>query len=371
MSQENCKPRLANIELLRIISMLMILTLHYLGQGNVLENIHFGSVNYFIAWALETLCLVSVNCYVLISGYFLVKSQFKLKKLALLWFQILFYSIVIYFILVIIGAASFDIKSLVYTFFPIITRRWWFATCYIALYVLVPFLNIAIKAMSKTQMQTLILILAVMFCIPYDAFNAAGGYSFIWFVFLYFTAAYIRLYKPSFSHLKSKASNLIIYFIFIFVMLLLKFVKAYLSIRLKGNEIMPFLFYSYNSIFILIASIMLFVFFLKVNIKNEKICRSINVVASLAFGVFLIHSHFALRDKLWIYLGSQNYISSPIMVLHLISCVVLVFTVCAIIEYLRKLLFKKAKIDLLIGHIVKSISTKLKNIAYRNDWMWD
>ena len=359
MPKESIKQRSTNIELLRIISMLMILTLHYLGQGQVLKNLHFGSANYFIMWTIEAVCFVPVNCYVLISGYFLVNSKFKLNKLILLWSQVFFYSIIIYFILLATGMTNLNSKDLIFATFPIITRKWWFISCYIAFYILVPFLNIAAKAMSKTQMKTLIIISTIMFCLPYDTLNIAGGYSLIWFIFLYFVAAYLRLHKPNFKYLNNKTHCFIMFIVFSLVVALIKFIKAFILIKLKGDEIMPFFLYSYNSIFILISSIMLFMFFLKVDIKNKTLCKLINMTASLTFGIFLIHSHFALRDKLWIYLGSQKYLDSPLMIFHLILCVLLVFAACGIIEYLRKLLFKDLKIEYLIEKISINISNKL------------
>jgi surface polysaccharide O-acyltransferase-like enzyme len=69
------------LELLRIISMLMIVTLHYLGHGNVLETVDIFSFNYYIAWFIQSLSYVSVNIFVLISGYFLVDKEFKSKNL--------------------------------------------------------------------------------------------------------------------------------------------------------------------------------------------------------------------------------------------------------------------------------------------------
>ena len=70
--------RLANVELLRVVAMLMVVMLHYLGKGELLpvKNLHMNLTGY-LAWILESLSIVAVNVYVLISGYFLVESEFK------------------------------------------------------------------------------------------------------------------------------------------------------------------------------------------------------------------------------------------------------------------------------------------------------
>ena len=85
------KLRDSNIELLRIISMIMIVVHHYemfagfTNSGNV-------SLNSYIEIALYSLGKLGVNIFVIISGYFLITSQFNTKKAVKLWMQIFFYS---------------------------------------------------------------------------------------------------------------------------------------------------------------------------------------------------------------------------------------------------------------------------------------
>ena len=76
------KHNLVGIELLRIIAMMMVVGLHYLNFGGILWS--DAIVNRRIAWGVESFLFVAVNCYVLISGYFLViMKKFAGLKLAL------------------------------------------------------------------------------------------------------------------------------------------------------------------------------------------------------------------------------------------------------------------------------------------------
>ena len=52
-SGDTRKSRNMSIELLRIILMLMIVTLHYLGHGGMLESIPAGGKRYIFVWTLE------------------------------------------------------------------------------------------------------------------------------------------------------------------------------------------------------------------------------------------------------------------------------------------------------------------------------
>ena len=69
------------IDLLRIVSMIMIVTLHVLGKGGVLKNTVPLSYRYEVAWFLETASYCAVNCYAINSGYVAVKSKFKYSKI--------------------------------------------------------------------------------------------------------------------------------------------------------------------------------------------------------------------------------------------------------------------------------------------------
>ena len=57
------------IDLLKIVSMFMIVTLHILGHGGVLESSKPLTGSHYAAWFLEVAVYCSVNCYALVSGY--------------------------------------------------------------------------------------------------------------------------------------------------------------------------------------------------------------------------------------------------------------------------------------------------------------
>ena len=84
------KNRNYGIDLLRIVSMYMVVILHILGNGGVLTNLELLSLNYYSAWFLEISCYCAVNCYALITGYVMVDSKFSYKKILNLWLDVLF-----------------------------------------------------------------------------------------------------------------------------------------------------------------------------------------------------------------------------------------------------------------------------------------
>ena len=74
-------------------------------------------------------------------------------------------------------------------------------------------------------------------------------------------------------------------------------------------------------------------------IKGGGVSKVINTLAGATFGVYLIHEHRYLRYLWQQWLGVEQSVSQPWMVLHLIGSVLLVFVVCAIVELIRKWLF--------------------------------
>ena len=88
------KERMANLEVLRCVAMMMVVVLHYLGKGGLLPDLTAPlSVQDMVAWLLEAFCIVAVNVYMMISGYFLCESSFKLSRLLTLWVQLWLYSV--------------------------------------------------------------------------------------------------------------------------------------------------------------------------------------------------------------------------------------------------------------------------------------
>ena len=70
--------RNANIELLRMLSMFMVLVLHALRWSGALD--YTSGMHYWAYWWLEALSIVAVNVFMLISGYFQIYGRFKTKS---------------------------------------------------------------------------------------------------------------------------------------------------------------------------------------------------------------------------------------------------------------------------------------------------
>ena len=77
----------------------------------------------------------------------------------------------------------------------------------------------------------------------------------------------------------------------------------------------------------------------------------VNLIASATFGVYLIHDSNLIRPFLWIDLfKNASYQNSPLLIPYSIIVVLLVYTVCTIIDLGRKYLIEKPFLKLVNAH---------------------
>lgn len=189
-------PRQSNMELLRIVAMFMVLVLHadFLSIGDPDKNAFL--TNPLDAWTrtvIESMTIVCVNVFVLISGWFGIKPTFK--GLGNFVFQCAYFLFGTYAFLVLTRQDPFTFKGLAACF--CLTSDFWFIKAYLALYILSPILNAFINTCTKRQLE-LVLIAFYAFQTIWGWSNAvhwvSGGYSTFSFIGLYLLARYLKLF---------------------------------------------------------------------------------------------------------------------------------------------------------------------------------
>lgn len=118
----NTKQRDSAIELFRIIVMLFIVAHHYVVNSGILQQITPDNVlqshsifALLLGWGGKT----GINCFVLITGYFMCTSNITVKKFLKLFLEIYFYNILFYIIFLCSGYMTFSVKDFVKTIFPV------------------------------------------------------------------------------------------------------------------------------------------------------------------------------------------------------------------------------------------------------------
>ena len=226
------KQRNSSIELLRIISMVMIMFHHFAIHGNF--DFATASVSVSRMW-LNLILMggkISVDLFVLISGYFLISDTkaLNLKRIFKLWGQVFFYSVVIYVITCAFGISQFSLTDLVKCIFPITFSQWRFASTYFVLYFLHPFINKFLCSVSKKVYQSLLVLLIIFWSvIPTLTATQFESNSLLWFMLLYAIAGYIKLYG-----LNPKIKN--IHYVIIFALMSIFTYLSSIAITVAGTK---------------------------------------------------------------------------------------------------------------------------------------
>lgn len=343
--------RQANYELLRIIAMLMVVTLHYLNHTGALLTLGEGvNAKRLIGTLLESFSIVAVNVYVLISGYFLVEAGFKVKRLLSLICQILFYAILIP--LIMMGAGMFlpsgenGIYRLAQYILPIETEHYWFATSYVLLYLFTPVLNAAVRSMNKRQLQItigglLILFSGIKSISPIQFATDRFGYDFGWFLCVYLIAAYIRLYGIAFFSRAGRAA--VCYAGCGALTFCITGVVYCLNARTGALAYYFTVSFHYNYVLCLIGAVALFYAFGHLRIPGGKVSGIICALSPLTFGVYLFHEHIDIRNEWtgWIedFIGPGADAGAAGFILRLLVSVILVYLAGIFIDGIRSILF--------------------------------
>jgi hypothetical protein len=332
------KVRESNLELFRILVMLLIVAHHYvvnsgltgINSGPIFENItSIKSIFLLVAGAWGK---TGINCFVLISGYFMCKSQITLKKFVKLLGVVMFYKIVIYFVFLATPYTTFSLKEAIFTFIPVVSVSTGFTETYLLFFLTIPFLNILINNLTEKQHLLLILLTGFIYVFfgTLPMFSVSMNYV-SWFAVLYFIASYIRLYpKKIFSNTKFWGFATLIT---VTISVLTVVGGAYMSARI-GRDVSHYFVYDSNTLMAVLVGVCSFLFFKNVKIKNSKF---INTVSATCFGVLQIHANCdAMRIWLWgTVLNNVGAYYTKYTALHLIISVIGVFAVCSVIELLR------------------------------------
>ena len=333
----------SNIELFRIITMFFIVAHHYVvNSGLTLDDGPIAanplSANSIFLLLFGAWGKIGINCFVMITGYFMCKSNITLKKFIKLMGEIIFYKITIGLIFLLTRYEPFSIKTCAKMFLPISMIETNFTGCYIIFFLFIPFLNILIKKMSEKQ-HLLLLILCGFTYVFFGTIKLMPvTMNYVsWFMVLYLIASYIRLYpKKLFSKTRLWRT---LSLVSIILCVLSVICCAWLSLKIHKN-IWYFFVTDSNTFLAVFVGVCAFMFFKNINIKYNAF---INAVASTTFGILMIHANCdAMRRFLW-QGGCRNIkmYESQFMPLIAIGCVCAVFCICSLIDWLRIQLIEK------------------------------
>ncbi|MDE7160135.1 MAG: acyltransferase [Muribaculaceae bacterium] len=280
--------RQSNLELLRIVAMLMVLVAHAdflaLGAPDVYAVRHhpYSSLTRDMIYSFV---FVSVNVYVMISGYFGIRTRWK-STLAFV-FMVVFWRVIIF-----LGydATGWPRPHNSMTVFRLMIPGYedWFVEAYVLLRLIAPILNTYIENTSVRKMCVFVgcyyafqIIFQLVIGEVYMVFNS--GSSVLSFIGLYVIGGIFR--KTRFHERMSAWKWLGGYALWSVFAGGILFSLMYLTAR-PWPEMMD-MFQAHNGINVMIGSILLFLGFAAMRFRS----RFVNTVAASTFAVYLFHMH--------------------------------------------------------------------------------
>ncbi len=344
--------RNANIELLRIISILMVTMLHALGKSNLLGNLSQGTdANTWIAWIFEALSISAVNIFMLISGYYLIKAEFRLSRMVELIVQIVFFtfgSFIVFYLLGFVGKEEIDVYWFLNYLLPVHMDVFWFMTAYLVIYALQPVLSKGIEHISKKKFVTLIVILLVFECafksfLPFRMYTDSKGYSFLWCLVVFLTGAYLRIY--GFKILNSSLKGIFLYLGSCLAILLESFLLSYSNNILGRLKEISGMSTEYNNIFVFTAAIGIFAAFIHAKPMKNILSNIICFVSPMTLGVYLLQENLTMRYRWqpWFKLSESASAPTYLFIARVLLAVISMYLLGIVVDYARIWIFKGVK----------------------------
>ena len=263
--------------------MLFILMLHVnfyaFGKPSALDFTETPASSIFRVF-LESLTIVGVNCFILISGWFGIRP--KAKRVLELLFQCVFFCCLLYGFGLAFGI-PFEHKAALKNLF-LAGKLNWFIKSYLTLYILSPVLEAFVGSASKRTFATVVISFFVFQSIYGWLFPVAEffnhGYSAVSFIGLYLLARYARIYPPQIAGM-GKHADLLAY-------ILLSILTTFMSALTTMHGVMLSVdWFAYCSPLVVASALFMFLFFNKLRYRSAII----DTLGASSYAVYLFHVH--------------------------------------------------------------------------------
>ncbi len=329
--------RQANFELLRILAMLGVVVSHVFNYGlqiyegfSVDVSAPMGVAVWSLLELLKLAVLVSVDCYILISGYFLIdRHQLRLRGIGRVWLTTWSYAVAIFLLAAMLGVVPFTWGGLLTYATPVCSDIYWFVTSYLVLLLLAPLLSMATERLTQRQY---LWVLAVGFVVCFQPLLGqflVDGHKILLFVFLFLMGGYIRKYGQ-----KPCGDRKTVVTCYVAILFMMYAYVLYKNLHLQNPRFQIYAMAYHGLVLPLSVAFFLWVKSLPIGPRPG---HYVNAIASLSFAVYVIHDHPIVHDILWSHVNILLSHAAPWAIPLLCLLIgVAVFLACILIEKLRQ-----------------------------------
>jgi len=316
--------RNSNFELLRIVSILLIIAMHVIGYAA--SKGELSDSNQYIRFFISSFGNLGVGCFVLISGYFGVKYTTR-KFVFISWLT------TVYAILCAWANNDFSVTRDCVMAITNVPRYFnWYITCYLILMALSGYINCFVESINKNEFKRLLMILFLFFSVLPMMVSATetallkSGQCVTYFIYAYLIGRYIRLHRDIDV---PKAKSVLMTLVFIAMLFTIKVAGMYVS----AIDAIPVM--SNNSPLILGAVVSVFYLFKSFNFKS----KIVNYISASVLAVYLLDG---LKPAVDNYFQVYTYGQGSDFVLYVTMETVTIFLVAILIDKIH-VLFGKAE----------------------------
>lgn len=341
--------RNSNIELLRLLLMAFVVLLHFNNDamGGAFVHVRNLPIDNFALHFFESLGICAVNCFMIVSGFFLyTNSKIKFGKVLDILLIVIFYRYFDYFFHVALGSDVLSLKRIVAYFFP----DNYFAIFYLICYIFSPYVSRVFRELSDKQADFLTAAICILFVIvptcldmaidlhvftpgflsPIGLNGNGAGYTIVQFMVCMSLGMWIRKRNI-------QVKTFALWAIYLVSSLILTI----------GIKKFPSL-YNYCSVLTVVNAICLFLLFLKIDFQS----KDINYAAKSCFAIFCIHTR-GFAAELWRqYFVTEEHLSSGLVttLLWTFISIFAMFFSCLILSIIMRFVFGKLK-DTICGKL--------------------
>ena len=354
------KERDSGIELMRIFAILMVIGVHAFSYGGFFPAAqavggHVAAAALFMKLATR----VAVNAFVIITGYFMVRVPYDLKKnlrrVGATYQKMFFYSVVLTAVFLCLGASFWVDRGNVHTVWQVIlkgllpasSQTWYFLTDYLLLCLLIPFVNLALQKLDEKQYRIFALALVLFMSVwmtlvhvkPFNLIIEQFGYTYqvrgkqvFHFLFIYIIGGYFGRFskkreKPNFLYLLGAFGTVAVNYL--------------LYTRLPSSCGFQSVAGDYANPVLVLNAVFLLLFCKDLHFKS----RIVNALGGTTLGVYCLTEFRYLRTVLWdeVNFGNMDNTNLWLNFVHVAAVLCGVFLAAAAVDLLVSYLLSLLK----------------------------
>lgn len=306
------KTRQSEIELLRIVVMTLIVITHLTVWG-IMKTDNASSAQLAIGGVTNAVIRWHVNVFVLITGFFGVRSRKGLVKIIVMS---MFYTWLLYLLQCLFCGEHFSVTPLLKSLFFVTHSQYWFVQSYVLLVLIAPYLNSLLESHNR-YVLTGILLFIDCWCGYFHNETISTGFGLLHFATMYVIGRCLYMTNGQ----RSTPPHLHLLTIFVVTIGLLAIQHLIPQTQFgKG----------YNNPLLVICSVVVFLLFRRMNIKNEQV----NWLSASSFAVYLIHDskfgHYWIKE---IMTWENATIETPLYyLLAMIATGIMIYMACAMAD---------------------------------------